>query len=742
LAQLRKVISDFGVGCTVLAWAAAPAAISAEPLPVPSWQPALERQFSAQPDARIDVLIEFRAASPTPNPNRERASGQFERPLDAVRAANVEAAAARAESLQSQGMEVLLTYDYVPTLLVRMSRDDIADLAARDDVVAVSPDMLADAQEAPSIAVDDRERAQLGVSTDSIRARDAWAQGFDGTNQVIAIMDTGISAVHEMFQNNKIIAEACFSGGGSGQTLCPGGVRQIRNQSGAASDCSSGSSVCDHGTHVAGIAAGFTEPWADNTRNASNIRLGVAPKASLLPIQVFSRFTTGCTAPATTCLRTSTSDQLSALNYLLDVINQGQLGPSRQLVAVNMSFGGDADFSDYCYSNSLVSALRLLRQLGVLATISSGNDETNDRVSSPACIKDALTVDASTRTNTDGVPYSNSAPAVDVVAPGGASGASISSAGIASPTSYAGKIGTSMAAPHVAGAIAVLRSKVPNASADQVEWAIKRGASRSLIYSQEFKRWTQYFLDVNAAVDVLGQKPALGVPVAGYFPRSYGEDFNYIRVYNPNASSGTVNLSLVRDDTGEVLGSTLRTIPGRAVLQLRVGDVQTSIGGSALDVPSSSTLSIYFDASFLGYAQNVLWNAAAQSLTNITSCADNQPDFSYMLGSVHTDLLSANYPSLIRIHNKGPNPVRPAFDVYNATTGGLIARWNTPDPILPNTTRIYSATTAFRDLGFNPDATTFHTNFILRSDPNFVLGHIVNNVGANLMTDMTPKCRI
>jgi subtilisin family serine protease len=739
--QLRKAVIILGVGFGALLWHASIGAAD-DSVSAPSWQPALERQFSAQPDARLDVLIEFRPAASLSNPNRERASGQSERPLNALRIANLEASASRAESLQAQGMEVLRTYEYVPTLLVRISWDDIADLVARDDVVAVSPDMLADAQEAPALSEDDRERALLSVSTDAIKVRDAWARGFDGSGQVIAILDTGIYALHEMFQNNKIITEACFSGGGTGQTMCPDGSKQIKSQAGAASDCTGGSSVCDHGTHVAGIAAGLTVPFADNSRNTSNTRLGVAPKAGLLPIQVFSRFTTGCTGTATTCLRSSSSDQLSALNYLIDVVNQGQLGAGKQLVAVNMSLGGDPDYSDYCYTYPLVSATRLLRQLGVLLTISSGNDETNDRVSAPACMKEAMTVDASTRTHTDGVPYSNSAPAVDIIAPGGVSGASISSASIASANSYAGKTGTSMAAPHVAGAIAVLRSKMPNASADQVEWAIKRGASRSRVFSQEFKRWSQFFLDVNASLDVMGQQPALGIPIAGYFPSAYSGGFNYVRIYNPGSSSGSVNVTLVRDDTGDVLGSTLQTVPARAAIQLRVGDLQTAIGGSALNVPGNVTVSIYYDASYLGYAQNILWNEGAQSLTNITSCADNQPDFNNMLGNIHTALINTAYPSILRIHNKGTVPATAAFDVYDSATGSFIGTWTTPDQILPRTTRSYSAMTAYTALGFTPAAGAFHTSFVLKSDPNFVLGHVVNNVGANLMTDMTPKCRI
>jgi hypothetical protein len=113
-----------------------------------------------------------------------------------------------------------------------------------------------------------------------------------------------------------------------------------------------------------------------------------------------------------------------------------------------------------------------------------------------------------------------------------------------------------------------------------------------------------------------------------------------------------------------------------------------------------------------------------------------------MLGNVHTALINDAYPSVLRIHNKGSAAARAVFDIYNSRTGTLLGTWTTPDTIASKTTKMYSAMTAYSAIGFTPDANTHHTAFVLKSNPDFVLGHVVNNVGANLMTDMTAKCRI
>jgi hypothetical protein len=191
---------------------------------------------------------------------------------------------------------------------------------------------------------------------------------------------------------------------------------------------------CDHGTHVAGIAAGRA------SRNfAGN---GIAPEARILPIQVFSRVGG---EP-----RYLNSDLIAALQYVR------QRAALDNIVVANLSLGiEDEGHTSSCNSaaDPLVEYITLLRNSGVAVVISAGNDGFNNAVSHPGCISAAVTVGASTSAAI--AAFSNHSSGVDLMAPG---------VGIVSSTdvfanSYAGKNGTSMAAPHVAGAIAAIRSK-------------------------------------------------------------------------------------------------------------------------------------------------------------------------------------------------------------------------------------------------------------------------------------------
>jgi hypothetical protein len=99
--------------------------------------------------------------------------------------------------------------------------------------------------------------------------------------------------------------------------------------------------------------------------------------------------------------------------------------------------------------------------------IASGNSSSNSGVGAPACISTAVTVGATYDFGTEAVTdFSNSAPLVDLLAPGQWIDSSVPFDGFAS---YAG---TSMAAPHVAGAFAALRSKVPTKTVGQIEQAL------------------------------------------------------------------------------------------------------------------------------------------------------------------------------------------------------------------------------------------------------------------------------
>ena len=260
-------------------------------------------------------------------------------------------------------------------------------------------------------------------------------------------------------------------------------------------------SGCFHGTHVAGIAAGKGPDFS-----------GVARDAKLISIQVFSKYgPDDCSdedeeeESEGPCLKASVSDGISGLERVLE------LSDDFDFAAVNMSLGSDEAFPSECDSSNSASkaAIDNLRAIGIATIASSGNEESSTGIGSPACISSVVSVgstddgssssDGSSETTRDEVSdFSNSSPELDLLAPGRWITSSY-------PENYSATVsGTSQAAPHVAGAWAVLKSKAPNASVEQVLSALK---STGVSITDSRNNITRPRIRVDAALSALESQP-------------------------------------------------------------------------------------------------------------------------------------------------------------------------------------------------------------------------------------------
>jgi subtilisin family serine protease len=264
-----------------------------------------------------------------------------------------------------------------------------------------------------------------------------------------------VDATHEFLDEAKVIAEACYSSAlpeWSVSSVCPNGESEQEGP-GSGQHCSSDIDGCDHGTHVAGIVAGN----AAGTHQAAFS--GVATEADIIALQVFSRVDDPITCAEfrrpTPCALTSTSDMMRALEYVYD------LRDTFRIAAVNLSLGG-GKFTHHCDGDDPMAALiDKLRLAGIATIAASGNHGFTDGLSDPACISSTISVGSTTKRDVVSG-FSNSAPFLSLVAPG----EHIHSATPANGMSV--KSGTSMAAPHVAGAFAVLRQASPDATVDEL----------------------------------------------------------------------------------------------------------------------------------------------------------------------------------------------------------------------------------------------------------------------------------
>ncbi|MEK8018703.1 MAG: FG-GAP-like repeat-containing protein, partial [Candidatus Parabeggiatoa sp.] len=136
------------------------------------------------------------------------------------------------------------------------------------------------------------------------------------------------------------------------------------------------------------------------------------------------------------------------------------------LAAINMSVGGKKSHSQPCDEDARAKIIQNPDSVGIATIISAGNNGYADGISAPACISKAISVGATDKDNKLW-PQSNRAGILDLLAPG---------VGIESalPGDLMGaKDGTSMAAPHVAGAWAILKAANPQASVAEILGKLK-----------------------------------------------------------------------------------------------------------------------------------------------------------------------------------------------------------------------------------------------------------------------------
>lgn len=200
-----------------------------------------------------------------------------------------------------------------------------------------------------------------------------------------------------------------------------------------------GSGDCNgHGTHVAGTVAGTT--------------YGVAKAATIVPVRVLDCSGSGFN-----------SDVVAGLDWI--AANHAAGTPA----VVNMSLGGVA-------SAAVDSALQGVINDGVTAVVAAGNSAADACGSSPARLPAAVTVAASDSADRQ-ASFSNFGSCVDLYAPG----VGIVSASYSSATATASMSGTSMAAPHTAGAAALLLSQNPALTPAQVAASLASNATAGAI---------------------------------------------------------------------------------------------------------------------------------------------------------------------------------------------------------------------------------------------------------------------
>ncbi|MGW6791716.1 S8 family peptidase [Streptomyces chartreusis] len=348
-----------------------------------------------------------------------------------------------------------------------LSRTDVADVVAEyradPQVAYVVPDRL----NKPLATPNDTEYAKqwdLFETTAGMNVPGAWDVA-TGSGVTVAVIDTGYVTHSDLGANivagYDFISDATVGNDGNGRDSNPADPGDWT----AANECASGDPAYGsswHGTHVAGTIAAVT----NNGKGVAGIAYG----AKVSPLRVLGK----CGG--------YDSDIIDAITWASGGTVSGVPANANVAKVINMSLGGGG-----ACSTATQSAINAAVNRGTTVVVAAGNSNANASGYSPAGCANVISVAAADRQGNRSY-YSNYGSVVDIAAPGGETN-SVAANGILSTLNsgaqgpsaenYDYYQGTSMAAPHVAGLAALMKSANPALTPAQIESAIKTN-SRAL----------------------------------------------------------------------------------------------------------------------------------------------------------------------------------------------------------------------------------------------------------------------
>ncbi|GLF94648.1 S8 family peptidase [Streptomyces yaizuensis] len=399
---------------------------------------------------------------------------------------------------------------------------------------------------APGIArvwLDGVHRAALDRSTAQIGAPKVWKSGYDGKGVTIAVLDTGVDGGHPDLKG-RVTAAKNFSES-----------RDARDRDG-------------HGTHVASIAAG-------SGARAGGTYKGVAPGARILNAKVLDDEGFGMD-----------SGIIAGIDWAV----------ARGARIVNLSLGG----TDTPGSDPLETHVdRVTREKDVLFAIAAGNEGSGaGTVGTPGSAQEALTVGAvdgldrlagfssrGPRVGDGGLKPDVTAPGVDITA-ASAAGSVVADEEGEKPAGYVTLSGTSMAAPHAAGAAALLKQRHPGLSARELK-AVLTASAQGGRYTAFQEGTGRIAVDRAVRQSVIADPPSAAFPLQRW---PHTDDTPVTRqVTYRNLGDRAVTYTLGITATGPrgkpapagffTLGARTVTVPARGTASVGV-TADTRIGGS------------------------------------------------------------------------------------------------------------------------------------------------------------------
>ncbi len=462
----------------------------------------------------------------------------------------------------------------------------------------------------------------FGTGAGGIRATEAW-DITSGSGVVVAVIDTGITNHSDLNANMlpgyDFIIDTAVAADGNGRDSDPSDP----------GDASGGQPSSWHGTHVAGTVAAVTN-------NGKGVA-GTAYNAKVVPVRALGKGG-GYDSDIADAIIWSSGGAVS------DV--PANANPAE---VINLSLGG----SGACGS-AMQSAINGAVGRGSTLVIAAGNSNVNVSNASPANCNNVVAVGSTTSTGARSS-FSNYGALIDLAAPGSSILSTLNS-GTAGPgsESYSTYSGTSMAAPHVAGVVALIQSVANLALTPAQVEALLKSSARAFPISPS-QPIGAGIANAKAAVDAAGGSTTPPPPTGGTLTKgvavtglgaSTGASLNYTMAVPAGSSNLTFSMS----------GGT-----GDGDLYVNFGSAPTDttyvcrpyLGGNnetcTIAAPSAGTYYVRLKAysSFSGVSLVGNYSAAtggtAQTYTNGTNV--NIADNSTVTSSISVSGRSGNAPS-------------------------------------------------------------------------------------------------
>ena len=285
-----------------------------------------------------------------------------------------------------------------------------------------------------------------------LRLPTAWDTTTGEPGVIVAVVDTGILAGHpdlagQLVDGYDFIRDPDVAADGDGIDPDP---EEVANPT-------EPEPIAFHGTHVAGTVAA-----------RGNNRIGVAGVAygsRVMPLRALGA-TTG-----------TSYDVAQAVRFAAGLPNDSGEVPARPADIINLSLGGEG------FSQVAQALYRDVRDAGILLVASAGN-EGSDTPSYPAAYDGVIAV-AAVDAQRAAAGYSNFGPHIDIAAPGGDTSADLTGDGFPDGVLSTGRSGedfaytflqgTSMAAPHVSGMLALMKSINPGLTPAAIDRLLQDG---------------------------------------------------------------------------------------------------------------------------------------------------------------------------------------------------------------------------------------------------------------------------